>query len=93
MRAVQPSELKVGVSLTTSFSRSIPAAEVGRTQPAQALALEEESGEKLKSIGVKIVAEVDKSGFVEKAEPLQDQLAQELGPQAVEIVQIIRGIE
>ena len=49
--------------------------------------------EKLKEIGVKIVEDVDKSGFIEAAQPIQDQLAEELGPNAVEIVEIIRGIK
>jgi alkanesulfonate monooxygenase SsuD/methylene tetrahydromethanopterin reductase-like flavin-dependent oxidoreductase (luciferase family) len=39
MRAVQPSKLKVGVSLTTSFSRSIAAADVGRMLIERAAAI------------------------------------------------------
>jgi TRAP-type transport system periplasmic protein len=35
---------------------------------------------------------VDKSGFAEIAEPIQDQIAKQLGPHAVEILQIIRSI-
>src|SRR6202451_3568570 len=37
--------------------------EVNKTQPAKAVELEHQSLEKLKSIGVKVVADVDKSGF------------------------------
>jgi TRAP-type transport system periplasmic protein len=67
--------------------------EVGRTEPAKAIALEHESLAKLEKIGVKFVKDVDKSGFIKTAEPIQDQIAQQLGPHAVEILGIIRGIE
>jgi tripartite ATP-independent transporter DctP family solute receptor len=66
---------------------------VGEQEPVHALMLEKESAEKLKAIGVQIVEDVDKSGFIEVAQPIQDQLAAELGPQAVEIVEIIRSIK
>jgi tripartite ATP-independent transporter DctP family solute receptor len=69
------------------------AAEVGKLEPPHALKLEQESAEKLKGIGVKIVEGVDKSGFIAAAQPIQDQLAQELGPNAVGVVEIIRGVE
>ena len=69
------------------------AAEVGRLEPPHALKLEQESAEQLKGMGVKIVEEVDKSGLTAAAQPIQDQLAAELGPNAVELVGIIRGIK
>ena len=69
------------------------AAEVGKQEPPHALELERKSAEELKKIGVKIVEDVDKSGFIEAAQPIQDQLAEELGPNAVEIVEIVRGIK
>jgi TRAP-type transport system periplasmic protein len=69
------------------------AAEIGKQEPTHALKLEQESADKLEEIGVKIVTGVDKSGFIEAAQPIQDQLAEELGPQAVEIVEIIRNIK
>ncbi len=69
------------------------AAEVGRLEPPHALKLEQESAEKLKGIGVKIVEDVDKSGFVAAAQPIQDQLAKELGPNAEGVVEIIRAIK
>jgi tripartite ATP-independent transporter DctP family solute receptor len=68
------------------------AAEVGKQEPPYALQLEQQSAEKLKGIGVKIVDDVDKSGFVAAAQPIQDQLAAELGPNAVAVVDIIRKI-
>jgi len=67
--------------------------EVGRTQPAKALALEHDSLAKLEKIGVKFVKDVDKSGFARIAEPIQDQIAKQLGPHAVEILEIIRSIK
>jgi TRAP-type transport system periplasmic protein len=69
------------------------ATEVGRVEPAKALALEKESAEKLKKIGVKVVEGVDKSGFIKAAEPIQDSLAQELGPHAVKILALVRAIK
>ena len=69
------------------------AAEVGRTEPAKALQLEKDSAVKLKSIGVKIVENVDKSGMIKAAEPIQDELAKELGPHAVKILGMVRAIK
>jgi TRAP-type transport system periplasmic protein len=69
------------------------ATEVGKTEPRKALALEKESGEKLKKLGVKIVEGVDKSGFIKAAEPIQDSLAKELGPHAVKILGMVRAIK
>ena len=70
----------------------IAADEVNRNQPAKAIALEHESAAKLKSIGVKIVGDVDKSGFQKVADPYLDKLSAELGPHAVKITNLIRGI-
>jgi len=65
------------------------AAEVGKNQPGKAIELEHQSADKLKAIGVKIVADVDKSGFIKIAAPYQDKLAKELGPHAVKIKDLI----
>jgi len=65
------------------------AAEVGRNQPAKAIELEHQSADKLKAIGVKVVTDVDKSGFVKIATPYQDKLAKDLGPHAVKIKDLI----
>jgi tripartite ATP-independent transporter DctP family solute receptor len=70
----------------------IAADEVNKNQPAKAVALEHESAAKLKSIGVKIVNEVDKSGFQKVADPYLDKMSTELGPHAVKITNLIRGI-
>ena len=65
--------------------------EVGRTQPAKAIALEHESQTKLEKMGVKFVTDVDKSGFIKIAEPIQDQIAKQLGPHAVNILELVRA--
>ncbi|MBV8840527.1 MAG: TRAP transporter substrate-binding protein, partial [Alphaproteobacteria bacterium] len=70
----------------------IAADEVNKNQPAKAIALEHESAAKLKSIGVKIVNDVDKSGFQKVADPYLDKMSAELGPHAVKITNLIRGI-
>jgi len=67
--------------------------EVNRLQPDKALELEEQSATKLKSIGVKVVTDVDKSGFVKIAEPYLDQLSKELGPHATKIRQLVGAIQ
>jgi TRAP-type transport system periplasmic protein len=69
------------------------AAEVGKTAPAKAFALEKESAEKLRKIGVKVLEGVDKSGFITAAAPIQDALAKELGPHAVKILGMVRNVK
>lgn len=67
--------------------------EVARTQPKLALELEHKSVEKLKSIGVKVVSDVDSSGFAKLSEPFLDKFATELGPHATKVAKIIRAIK
>jgi len=67
--------------------------EVGRNQPAKSIDLEHQSADKLKAIGVKIVADVDKSGFTRVAAPYLDRLAKELGPHAVKIKDLIGAVK
>jgi tripartite ATP-independent transporter DctP family solute receptor len=69
------------------------AAEVATKEPAQAIALEARSRAKLEKMGVKFVADVDKSGFIKAAEPLQDKIAADLGPHAVEVLSVVRSIQ
>ena len=45
------------------------AEEVNRVQPGKALEFEHQSATKLKTMGVKVVTDLDKSGFVKIAEP------------------------
>src|SRR5438552_307118 len=67
--------------------------EISKREPALAMKLEQESAVKLKKIGVKVVENVDKSGFQKAAQPIQDQLAKELGPHAVKILGLVRGVK
>ncbi len=67
--------------------------EVSKKEPAEALKLEDESAKKLKTMGVKVVEKVDKSGFIAAAKPIQDQLAKELGPHAVKILELVRNVK
>lgn len=67
--------------------------EVSRREPAMAFKLEADSAAKLKKIGVKVVENVDKSGFMKAAQPIQDQLAKELGPHAVKILELVRNVK
>jgi len=66
--------------------------EVNRNQPTKAIALEHDSATKLKAIGVKIVGDVDKSGFQKIADPYLDKMSADLGPHAVKIKDLIRSI-
>ena len=43
-------------------------------------------------IGVKVVTDVDKSGFTTVADPYLDKLAKDLGPHADKIKTLIRAI-
>jgi len=86
---------KVWNSLTPEQQGWVQAAadEVNKTQPAKAIELEHQSQDKLKSMGVKVVTEVDKSGFVAIADPYLDKLAKELGPHAEKVKNLIRAIQ
>jgi TRAP-type transport system periplasmic protein len=86
---------KLWQSLTDEQRRWVQAAadEVNSKEPAKALELEHQSADKLKTIGVKIVANVDKSGFQRLAEPYLDKLAGELGPHAVKIKDLIVAVK
>jgi TRAP-type transport system periplasmic protein len=67
--------------------------EVNKTQPARAFELEHQSADKLKSIGVKVVTDVDKSGFINLAEPYLEKIAQQLGPHAAKIQRLISAVK
>src|ERR1700722_1415807 len=66
--------------------------EVNQSQPAKAIELEHQSQEKLKTMGVKVVTDVDKSGFTAISDPYLDKLAKDLGPHAEKIKNLIRAI-
>src|SRR5258708_3615143 len=86
---------KLWQSLTPEQRGWVQAAadEVNKTQPAKALDLERQSADKLKSIGLQAVTDVDKSGFVKLAEPYPEKLAKELGPHAAKIQQLIAAVK
>jgi tripartite ATP-independent transporter DctP family solute receptor len=67
--------------------------EVAKKEPALGLKLESDSADKLKTMGVKVVEGVDKAGFIKAAAPIQDQLAKELGPHAVKILELVRNVK
>ena len=67
--------------------------EVSKKEPALGLKLESDSAAKLKTMGVKIVENVDKSGFMADAKPIQDKLAKELGPHAVKLLELVRNVK
>jgi TRAP-type transport system periplasmic protein len=69
------------------------AAEVSKKEPALALKLEEDSGAKLKTMGVTINEKVDKSGFMADAKPIQDDIAKKLGPHAVKLLELVRDVK
>jgi tripartite ATP-independent transporter DctP family solute receptor len=85
---------KVWQSLTPEQRQWVQAAadEVNRLQPGKALELEHQSADKLKAIGVRIVGDVDKSGFRKLAEPYLEKLARELGPHAAKVQQLISAV-
>jgi TRAP-type transport system periplasmic protein len=68
------------------------AAEISAKEPAKAFELEKAAAAKLKSLGVKIVDDVDKKSLAAVADPYLDKLAKELGPQAEKIKNLIRAI-
>ncbi len=85
---------KVWNALTPEQQKWVQGAadEVNKNQPAKAIELEHQSQDKLKSIGVKVVTDVDKSGFTAISDPYLDKLAKELGPHAEKIKNLIRAI-
>ena len=68
------------------------AAEISAKEPAKAFELEKSAATKLKSLGVKIVEDVDKKGFAAISDPYLEKLAKELGPHAEKIKTLIRAI-
>jgi TRAP-type transport system periplasmic protein len=86
---------KVWSSLSSEQKGWVQAAadEVNRTQPKKALELEHQSQAKLQSIGVKVVTDVDKSGFVNIAGPYLEQLANQLGPNAAKVQQLVTQLQ
>jgi TRAP-type C4-dicarboxylate transport system substrate-binding protein len=67
--------------------------EVAKVEPPAALGLENDSMAKLEKMGVKFVKDVDKSGFIKDAAPIQDKLAEQLGPGAVKVLHLVRDVK
>ena len=68
------------------------AAEISDKEPAKAFDLERNATKKLKSLGVKVVEDVDKKSFITIADPYLDKLAKDLGPHAVKLKDLIRAV-
>ncbi len=85
---------KVWSSLTDEQKKWMQAAadEVSNNQPAIAFRLEHEALAKLEKIGVKVVKNVDKSGFMAISQPIQDKLAKDLGPHSVQVLELVRAV-
>jgi tripartite ATP-independent transporter DctP family solute receptor len=66
--------------------------EVSQQEPKRAFDLERSAAAKLEKMGVKIVTDVDKSGFQKIADPYLDKLAKDLGPHADKVKTLIRSI-
>jgi TRAP-type transport system periplasmic protein len=66
--------------------------EISQKEPAKAFELEKSAAAKLKSIGVKIVTDIDKKSFTAIADPYLDKLAKDLGPHAEKIKNLIRAV-
>jgi tripartite ATP-independent transporter DctP family solute receptor len=66
--------------------------DVSTQEPARAFELERAAAVKLQKMGVKLVSDVDKSGFQTIADPYLDSLAAKLGPHAEKIKTLIRAI-
>jgi tripartite ATP-independent transporter DctP family solute receptor len=67
--------------------------DVTTQEPKKAFDLERSAADKLKAIGIKIVTDVDKSGFSKISDPMLDKLAKELGPHADKIKNLIKSIQ
>ena len=86
---------KAWSSLTDEQKKWVLAAadEVSRNEPKVAFELEHQALAKLEKIGVKVVKDVDKSGFMQISKPIQDKLAGDLGPNAVKVLAMVRQVQ
>jgi TRAP-type C4-dicarboxylate transport system substrate-binding protein len=60
-------------------------------QPEKAFELQDELQAKYEELGVEFVTDVDKESFQKISVPLQDKVAADLGPEAVELLELIRS--
>ncbi|WP_298252352.1 TRAP transporter substrate-binding protein [Bradyrhizobium sp.] len=66
--------------------------DVSLQEPKRAFDLERSAAAKLQKMGVKIVTDVDKTGFQKIADPYLDKLAKGLGPHAEKIKDLIKAV-
>ena len=59
----------------------------------KALELDASAAQALQKLGVKVHTQVDKQSFSALATPMQDPLAKELGPYAVQLLAQIRAVK
>jgi tripartite ATP-independent transporter DctP family solute receptor len=86
---------KLWASLNADQKKWVLAAgrDVSTQEPKKAFELERAAAGKLKAVGVKIVSDVDKSGFQKISNPMLDKLAKDLGPHADKIKTLIVSIK
>jgi len=86
---------KAWSSLSDEQKKWVQAAadEVSKNEPVAAFKLEHEALTKLQKMGVKVVKDVDKSGFMQISKPIQDKLASDLGPHAVKVLELVRNVK
>jgi tripartite ATP-independent transporter DctP family solute receptor len=86
---------KAWSTLTEAQKKWMQAAadEVSRNEPNVAFELEHQALAKLEKVGVKVVKNVDKSGFMQISKPIQDKLAQDLGPHATKVLGMVREVK
>ena len=86
---------KAWSSLTEEQKKWMQAAAdgVSRNEPNVAFELEHQAQAKLEKMGVKVVKNVDKSGFMQISKPIQDKLAQDLGPNATKVLGMVREVK
>lgn len=84
---------KTWESLSAEEQEAVTAAaeKVRQEQPTKAIELQGELQAKYEEMGVKFVTDVDKESFQEISVPMQDQVAEDLGPHAVAILEQIRA--
>ena len=88
---VKPDLSTSGMILTPIVFSFVAAAFSNSNALAGSLALTSAAA-KLKSIGVKIVTDIDKKSFTGIADPYLDKLAKDLGPHAEKIKNLIRAV-
>src|SRR5262249_1341832 len=86
---------KLWQSLSADQKKWVLAAgrDVTLQEPKKAFDLERAAAGKVKTVGIKIVADVDKSGFQKVSNPMLDKLAKELGPHADTVKNLIVSIK